>query len=85
MRRRNIPSIIMLIAGMITCIISIVKQYEINYFITLLIVVLIVFYIIGITVKVLLDKILIEKKEPFVEIEEMDGFEEDALQSEEMN
>lgn len=70
MIRKNIPTIIMLIAAVITCVISIIKQYEINYFITLLIVVLLIFYIIGMLTKVVLNKILVEKKEPLKEIDE---------------
>lgn len=70
--RRSIPTIIMLIAAIITCVISIYNQYDMDYFITLLIIVLLVFYILGMVVKAVLDKILVEKNESLEELEELE-------------
>lgn len=55
MKTNNIPSIVMLLAGLICCIISIGQGTDLMDFTVRLLAVLIVFYIIGSIVKVVLD------------------------------
>lgn len=63
MRTRYIPAGVMLLAGAVTCIISIVKKEDgVKSLITLL-AVLILFYIIGLIAKYFVEKILKDFKE----------------------
>ncbi len=55
MKRRNIPLILMLVAGAVTGIITCVKGYSIVEKLTALLISLIVFYLIGVCFKTLLD------------------------------
>ena len=56
MKTKQVPAIIMLVAGFITCIISIVQHMEFGDFVKTLFIVLICFYILGGIVKIILDK-----------------------------
>lgn len=58
MRTRYIPAGIMLTAGAVTCIISIVQKQDIVKSLITLLVVLILFYIIGLIAKFFVEKIL---------------------------
>ncbi len=55
MNTKQIPSIIMLLAGAVTCIVTFMNGYEIKDTLVILIWVLIIFLIIGIVVKKILD------------------------------
>ena len=66
MKTRHIPAIIMLIAGLIDSIISILSRADLMSFTKRLLLVLVIFYILGIGVKIVLDKtfpIMDDKKE----------------------
>lgn len=79
MRTRYIPAGIMLIAGAVTCIISIVQRQDIVKSLTTLLIVLILFYVIGLIAKFFVEKILKDFKEKDTKetfTEEADG--EDA-------
>lgn len=56
MKTKQIPAIIMLIAGLVTSIAAVINHMETVQFLKILIVVLIVFYIIGCVGKVILDR-----------------------------
>lgn len=56
MKTKQIPAIIMLVAGFITCVISIFQRLEAGRFLKLLLIVLICFYILGGIVKLVIDK-----------------------------
>lgn len=56
MNTKNIPAIIMLVAGFMTSVIQIVNSVSLEKFLTTLFAVLLCFYIIGSVVKVILDK-----------------------------
>lgn len=55
MTRKNIPSVLMLTAGAITCIIMIIRQYSLLEQLSLLFGVLILFYVLGCIIKWTLD------------------------------
>lgn len=63
MRTRYIPAGVMLLAGAVTCIISIAQKKDIVKSLIILLVVLILFYIIGLIAKYLVEKILKDFKE----------------------
>lgn len=48
---RNFPAIITLLAGFITCVITTVYQYPLNIMLWMLILVMTVFYILGISIR----------------------------------
>ena len=55
MNTKRIPSIIMLLAGAVTCVVTFINGYEIKDTLVILIWVLLLFLIIGIVVKKILD------------------------------
>lgn len=55
MNTKRVPSIIMLLAGAVTCIVTFLNRYEIKDTLVILIWVLIVFLIIGCVIKKILD------------------------------
>lgn len=63
MRTRYIPAGIMLLAGAVTCIVSILQKQDIIRSLITLLVVLILFYIIGLVAKFFIEKILKDMKE----------------------
>lgn len=63
MRTRYIPAGVMLIAGAVTCIVSIVQNQDIVKSLITLLVVLILFYVIGLVAKFFIEKILKDLKE----------------------
>lgn len=63
MRTRYIPGIVMLTAGLITSIICLVKGYEIIYSLSLLLVVMIIFAIIGFISKKIIENQIREYQE----------------------
>ena len=56
MKTKSIPEMLMLVAGALTCILGFVYRYETTQFFTMLLVVLVVFYILGCIVKIIIDK-----------------------------
>lgn len=51
---RNLPAIITLLAGFITCIIAIICKYPLNIMLWILILVMTIFYIIGLSLRMVL-------------------------------
>jgi uncharacterized membrane protein YqjE len=60
---RLLPIIVMLIAGLITCIISFLKQYDNTYALTTLFVVLVIFYMLGLIARTVIIKVCFSEKE----------------------
>lgn len=56
MKTKQVPALVMLTAGFLTCVISIVQHMEFGNFLKTLLLVLICFYILGCVAKVILDK-----------------------------
>ncbi|HCA69226.1 MAG TPA: hypothetical protein DEP17_02060 [Lachnospiraceae bacterium] len=71
MRLKYLPALIMLIAGAIISIINIIHKVETFTALKRLLLVLVLFYILGLTAKALLEKALLEK--PMEEQKEEDG------------
>ncbi len=63
MKTKQVPAIIMLAAGFITCIVSIFQGLEVDKFLKILLVVLVCFYILGCLIQVVLDKNFTVKQE----------------------
>lgn len=86
MRTRYIPAGIMLTAGAVTCIISIVKNEDIVKSLITLLVVLILFYVIGLVARFFVEKILKDfgKKDAREELPEVSS-EEDTEELPESN
>ena len=47
MKYRFIPAFVMLLAGLVCCILSVVQRWPVMYSLVVLVIVLIIFYIIG--------------------------------------
>lgn len=58
MRTRYIPSIIMLLAGTITCAFCLIKSYSVELTLEILLGVLIIFYMIGLIARNLINRII---------------------------
>ncbi|MFA9375385.1 MAG: hypothetical protein ACERKZ_01395 [Lachnotalea sp.] len=56
-RLKLLPILIMLIAGLITCVIAIVKNFDNAYALTILFIVLLSFYIIGLIARAIIKKV----------------------------
>ena len=56
MNTKPIPAIIMLTAGLVTCIVGIVQHFSFGTYVKTLLLVLIGFYLLGCIVKLVLDK-----------------------------
>mgnify|MGYP003292594886 CR=1 FL=1 len=56
MKTKSIPVILMLVAGALTCILGFVYQYETTQFFTMVLTVLVIFYMLGCIVKIIIDK-----------------------------
>ena len=82
MRTRYIPAGVMLLAGAVTCIVSIVQNQDIVKSLITLLVVLILFYVIGLVAKFFIEKILKDLKEN-KNLQQVD--EEDASNDSEKN
>lgn len=62
MRTRYIPAGVMLVAGTVTCVVSIVQKQDIIKSLITLLVVLILFYVIGLIAKFFIEKIIKDLK-----------------------
>ncbi|WP_167956852.1 hypothetical protein [Anaerosporobacter faecicola] len=58
MRTRYIPSIIMLLAGTITCAFCLIKSYSVTLTLEILLGVLVIFYVIGLIARNLINRII---------------------------
>jgi len=56
MKTKTIPVILMLVAGAMACVLGFVYRYETTQFFTMVLTVLIVFYMLGCIVKLIIDK-----------------------------
>ncbi len=83
MKTKQIPAIIMLIAGFITCIVGIFKQFEAGRFLEILLLVLVIFYSLGCIVKLILDKNFREMEEPADEEQSEEENEEEKVTEDE--
>lgn len=88
MKTKQIPAVIMLIAGLVTSIAAILSHMETVQFLKILVVVLIIFYVAGCIVKVILDRNFKEEveeagSETEAEENEMSVEENEEVQTEE--
>lgn len=59
MKPRYIPAFVTLAAGTVTCLISIIKKFEILYSLKVLLIILVIFYIIGCIAKSIITKVIV--------------------------
>ena len=86
MRERYLPALIMLIAGAITCILDISNKTDLLTSLKRLLIVLIVFYIIGLIAKEIIVKTLIAKRSKDDQTDTVNGDNSDnKLQDEKEN
>ena len=78
MKTKQVPAIVMLTAGFVTCVISIMQHMEFGRFLKILLLVLICFYILGCVSKVILDKNFAPMQEEEEEQEQTEEGEETA-------
>jgi len=64
MKTKPIPSIVMLSAGLIRCIVGVIYPVELKSFLISLLLILVLFYFIGAIVKIVIDKNVIIEDEP---------------------
>ena len=79
MKTKQVPVMITLVAGLITCLIGFVMQMETARFVKALVIVLISFYILGCIAKLILDKNFKEETEEATDeaVEEADSEEQE--------
>lgn len=82
MQRKYIPTVVMLSAGAVTCIVSIVNKLDVLFSLEILLGVLIVFYVIGIIAKNIISKVLDSVIIPSEGEEESRESQEPALEEE---
>ena len=80
MKTKSIPAILMLLAGAIACVLGFIYHYETTQFFTMVLTVLIVFYVLGCIVKIIIDKNF-----PVEEAEKADTAEETEETKENIN
>ena len=75
MKTKQVPVIITLVAGLVTCLIGFMMQMDANQFIKTLVIVLLSFYILGCIAKLILDKNFTEETEEATDeaVEEADS------------
>lgn len=56
MKTKSIPVMLMLVAGAMACVLGFIYHYETTQFFTMVLTVLIVFYMLGCIVKIIIDK-----------------------------
>lgn len=89
MKTKPIPAIVMLAAGLITCVAGIVTHMETIRFVKVLLLVLLIFYVLGCIAKLIIDSNFKEMTEDTTdgdeasEENEADGEEEQELEQEE--
>ena len=77
-RIKYIPSIVTLLAGFIACIVTILSQYEIIDALVTILVVVVIFYMVGLIIRALFNKFLVIKEEKTNEAEEAETQEDEA-------
>ena len=76
MKTKQIPAVVMLLAGFVTCIVAIFQGIELGRFLKILLLVLIGFYVSGCVIKVILDRNFKEMEDSETEEEEPEEQEE---------
>lgn len=72
MKTKPVPAVVMMVAGFITCVLCFLQQVPTGDFLRVLLIVLILFYILGIIIKSVLDFVFNrEKKEMDIQLEDM--------------
>jgi len=56
MKFRNLPSIIALVSGLFVCIITLISQYPLEQVLWILVMVMVIFYLIGLVLRKILNK-----------------------------
>ncbi len=56
MKTKSIPAMLMLVAGAMACMLGFIYHYETTHFFTMVLTVLIIFYVLGCIVKIIIDK-----------------------------
>jgi len=56
MKFRNLPSIIALVSGLFVCIITLMYQYPVEQVLWILVMVMVIFYLIGLVLRKILNK-----------------------------
>ena len=56
MKFRNLPSIIALVSGLFVCIITLMYQYPVEQVLWILVMVMVIFYLIGLVIRKILNK-----------------------------
>lgn len=79
---RNLPSIFTLLSGFICSVIMILHKYPLNEFMLILVSVMVGFYIVGLLVRIVLDKIFQKEEEKKEELRRQQEEEEQAMQAE---
>lgn len=79
MKTKDVPAIIMLLAGCIYCLFGILYQIPLTDFLKNLLLVLVIFWILGGIIKMILDKFMI-KFEDNEEVEELGDSDEEGIQ-----
>ncbi len=70
MNTKPVPAIISLTAGLVTCIINLVKHTDFQPFALSVLIVLVAFYIFGVIVKIVLDKVYQALSNPLGDMDE---------------
>lgn len=79
MKTNYVPAMVMLTAGFIDCVFGIVYHQEFKSFAIQLLIVLVIFYMIGVGVKIILDRNFNEMKDPEkIEEDSEEVFDEDV-------
>lgn len=80
MNTKPLPAIVTLLAGLVTCAVSIIKNFEYTKTLTTLLIVLLSFYVLGSIFKLILDLVFNSEKE--AEGKELEDIEENKKDSE---
>jgi formate hydrogenlyase subunit 3/multisubunit Na+/H+ antiporter MnhD subunit len=67
---RNVPAIITLLAGFISSVVMILQGYELVKFLWILVCIMVGFYVVGLLVRVVLNKFFKDLEEPKEDMEE---------------
>ena len=71
---RNVPAIITLLAGFVTSVVMIVNKYSLKPFLWILVLVMAGFYILGIIIRVILNKAFSDDKEKDKESQDTESY-----------
>lgn len=79
MNTKPVPALVSLTAGLVTCIINLVKHTEFQPFVLSVLIVLVAFYIFGVILKIVLDKVYQVLSNPLGEFDEDVEMDEDLI------